>query len=299
MNVSISKKSFIGYTAGITTGVTYGLNPLFAMPLLMAGAAVNSILFFRYAIAVALLGLFLIMRHENFRVSFNQAAVLLVLGVLFSMSSLLLFEAYNYIPSGLATTLVFLYPVFVAVIMAFLGVRPSWRVCLAIAMSLAGVVVMTHDGESSGGVSIPGILLACGSALAYALFIVFINRSRTISGISNSLLTFYALVVGGCMFSVRAIASGTPLLGGIEGASAWAALVGLAIMPTIVSTATLAVATRDIGATRASVLGVFEPITAILIGTGVFGEPLTPSMLIGILMGVSAVTFMMMSGRNG
>lgn len=69
-------------------------------------------------------------------------------------------------------------------------------------------------------------------------------------------------------------------------------LIGLAILPTIISTATLAVATRNIGATKASVLGVFEPITAILVGTLVFGEPLTSNIIIGITIAIVSVTFM-------
>lgn len=73
---------------------------------------------------------------------------------------------------------------------------------------------------------------------------------------------------------------------------AWINLIGLAILPTIVSTATLAIATRNIGATKASVMGVFEPITAILVGTLVFGEALTSNIIIGILISVIAVTFM-------
>ena len=69
-------------------------------------------------------------------------------------------------------------------------------------------------------------------------------------------------------------------------------MIGLALLPTIVSTATLAIATRNIGATKASVLGVFEPVTAILVGTVVFGEPLTTSIIIGISIAIVAVTFM-------
>ena len=63
---------------------------------------------------------------------------------------------------------------------------------------------------------------------------------------------------------------------------------------TIVSTATLAIASRNIGATKASVLGVFEPITAILVGTVVFGEALTANIITGILISIVAVSFMIM-----
>lgn len=79
---------------------------------------------------------------------------------------------------------------------------------------------------------------------------------------------------------------------------AWLNLVGLAILPTVVSTATLAIATRNIGATKASVLGVFEPVTAILIGTVVFGEALTTNIIVGILLSIAAITFMIAKTKD-
>ena len=73
-----------GYAAGIITGVTYGLNPLFAVPLMKDGVNVESILFFRYFLAVMLLGLWLVIRRQNFRVSGKQAIRLIILGLLFT-----------------------------------------------------------------------------------------------------------------------------------------------------------------------------------------------------------------------
>lgn len=240
----LSKNAIIGYPAGIITGITYGLNPLFAMPLMKNGAATESILFFRYAFAVLLLGLFLLFRKQSFRVSGKQIGVLFILGLLYTSSSIFLFDAYEYIASGLATTLVFLYPVLVAIIMVFLKVVPSWPVWLAIA------------------------------------------------GISNSLLTFYALMVGAIVFIGKILSSDTAITAGITTGADWLNLVGLALLPTIVSTATLAIASRNIGATKASVLGVFEPITAIIVGTLMFGEPLTTNIIVGISIAMVAVTFM-------
>lgn len=287
----LSKEAIIGYPAGIITGITYGLNPLFGMPLMNEGAAVESILFFRYAFAVIILGLILWIGKQSFKISLKQAGVLFVLGLLYTASSLFLFEAYNYIASGLATTLIFLYPVLVAIIMVFLGVIPSWPVWLAIVATFGGVLIMT---QSSGGESINpiGVLLSLGSALVYALFIVIINRSKAIADISNSVLTFYTLMVGSIIFLGKIALSDTAITAGIEGSAAWLNLIGLALLPTIVSTATLAIATRNIGATKASVLGVFEPITAILVGTIMFSEPLTTNIIVGICLAIVAVTFM-------
>ena len=287
----LSKNAIIGYPAGIITGITYGLNPLFAMPLMKNGAATESILFFRYAFAVLLLGLFLLFRKQSFRVSGKQIGVLFVLGLLYTSSSIFLFDAYEYIASGLATTLVFLYPVLVAIIMVFLKVVPSWPVWLAIAATFGGVLIMTQS-DGSQTINPIGVLLSIASALVYALFIVIINRSKAIAGISTSLLTFYALMVGAIVFIGKILSSDTAITAGITTGADWLNLVGLALLPTIVSTATLAIASRNIGATKASVLGVFEPITAIIVGTLMFGEPLTTNIIVGISIAMVAVTFM-------
>ena len=293
MNAKLSRNAIIGYPAGIITGITYGLNPLFAKPLMNAGASTEAILFFRYGIAVILLGAYLLLKKENFRITLKQAGVLLSLGLLYTASSTFLFEAYKYIASGLATTLVFLFPAMVAIIMVFLKVVPSWPVWLSIAATFAGVMIMT-GGAGAEKINPLGVWFSIASAFVYALFIVIINKSKVISSIPNSLLTFYALLTGTFFFIGRCLFSGADLMAGIDGGMAWCNLIGLAILPTIVSTASLAVATRNIGATKASVLGVFEPITAILVGTVVFGEALTPNIIAGILISIVAVTFMIM-----
>lgn len=287
----------LGYLAGITTGVTYGLNPLFAVPLMKDGVAVDSILFFRYFLSVLLLGGWMLIRRDSFKISEKQALRLVILGALFATSSLCLFEAYKYIPSGLATTIIFLYPVLVAIIMVFMRVYPTWQVWLSIAVTFAGVVVLCGHDESVE-FQWTGVLLAGASALAYAMFIVVINRSRAIRPLSNTLLTFYALAVGAIIFFIHSISGGHSVVENISGWGAWLNLLGLAVLPTIVSTATLAMATRIIGATKASVMGVFEPVTAILVGALAFGEQITMNVVVGIALTIGAVTFMILSQKQ-
>lgn len=295
--VKFDRATLVGYIAGIITGVTYGLNPLFAMPLMNAGAPVENILFFRYGLSVLILGCWLLAKHESFRVSGKQLVRLLILGACFTMSSLFLFESYRLIPSGMATTIVFLYPVLVALIMVFMRVYPTWQVWFSIILTFIGVFVLSRN-DGTHVIQTKGIVIAAASALAYAMFIVIVNRSKAIRKVSNTLLTFYALIVGTVVFMVKALAGGHSLLLGISGFSAWGNLMGLAVLPTIVSTATLALATRKIGAAKASVLGVFEPITAILVGALAFGEPVTMNVLIGIGLTMAAVTFMIVSSNK-
>ena len=164
-------------------------------------------------------------------------------------------------------------------------------------MTFIGVIILCK-GDSSAQLQWTGLLLSGASALAYAMFIVIVNRSTKIRTIPSTMLTFYALLVGSAVFFAMALAEGHSLLAGLDSVSAWASLTGLAVLPTIVSTATLAVATRLIGATKASVLGVFEPVTAILVGAVAFGEPVTTNVIIGIVLTMAAITFMVISSAH-
>lgn len=286
-----------GYVAGIITGVTYGLNPLFAKPLLSMGVSVDTMLACRYLIAVFILGVWLVFRKESLKVNKAQMWRLCILGFLFAMSSMLLFLSYNYIPAGLATTIVFLYPVIVALIMVLLKVYPTWQVWLSILMTFVGVVILSRPSGNMT-LNITGLSLAAGSAIAYALYLIVVNRSRRLRTVTSLVLTFYALLIGSVVFLIHSAISGGEFMAGLDGWYCWMNLVCLAVFPTLVSLLTLAMATRIIGPTRTSVLGVFEPVTAIAVGTIFFGESLTLNIIIGVLITLVAVTFMVMTGKK-
>lgn len=290
-----------GYLAGIITGVTYGMNPLFAMPVLGAGVSVETVLFVRYAVAVLVLGLVILSTHKSFAVSRKQLGWLAMLGVLFACSSLFLFLSYNYIPSGIATTIIFLYPTLVALIMVFLKVFPTWQTWVSIVVTFIAILFLCNY-DSSQPVHFEGIILAFLSALSYAFFIVLINRERCLRELSNDVLTFYALITGCIVFGLIAFVGNhsgkISLLNDFNTicahSSLWLNLILLAVIPTVISTATLAASTKIIGATKASVMGVFEPLTAILIGTLVFGEKMSWNIAIGIVLSVFAICFMIL-----
>lgn len=286
-----------GYVAGIVTGVTYGLNPLFAKPLLSMGVSVDTMLACRYLIAVFILGVWLVFRKESLKVNKAQMWRLCILGFLFAMSSMLLFLSYNYIPAGLATTIVFLYPVIVALIMVLLKVYPTWQVWLSILMTFVGVVILSRPSGNMT-LNITGLSLAAGSAIAYALYLIVVNRSRRLRTVTSLVLTFYALLIGSVVFLIHSAISGGEFMAGLDGWYCWMNLICLAVFPTLVSLLTLAMATRIIGPTKTSVLGVFEPVTAIAVGTIFFGESLTLNIIIGVIITLVAVTFMVMTGKK-
>lgn len=291
--VDIKKRRLAGYLAGFIAGVSYGTNPLFAKPLLESGVPVLVMLLFRYGISAAILAVWMLAKREQFRVKGNEIALLVLLGILFACSSLFLFFSYEFIPSGLATTLVYLYPVFVALIMVFLRFYPSWQTWLSIIATFGGILLLSSP-STGASIRIPGIILAVASALSYAFYLVIVNRSKRIKNVSEHTLTLYALLTGAFLFAAIRTLQGGSITEGINTASDWGNLIGLAIVPTMISLLTLAVSSRYIGPTKTSILGVFEPLTAILIGTLLFGEPLTMKMGIGVAVCISAVAFMVL-----
>ena len=293
MKTDIQHRRIIGLTAGIIAGVSYGTNPLFAKPLLESGVPVLVMLFFRYGLSAVILAAWMLAKKETFAVRKREVGLLALLGILFAFSSLFLFTSYEFIPSGLATTLVYLYPVFVALIMVFLRFYPSWQTWLSIIATFGGILLLSSPSAGTE-IKLPGIVLAILSALSYAFYLVIVNRSKRIKNVSEHTLTLYALLAGTVLFAIIRMIQGGTLTEGVDSLADWGNLLGLAIVPTMISMLTLAVSSRYIGPTRTSVLGVFEPLTAIMIGTLMFGEPLTLKMGVGIAICVGAVVFMIL-----
>lgn len=285
------KRRLFGYIAGIVAGVSYGTNPLFGKALMESGVPILVMLFFRYAFAAGFLAVLMGFKKESFLAKRRELGLLILLGIFFAGSSLTLFCSYEFIPSGLATTLIYLYPAIVALIMVFLRIYPSWQTWLAISATFGGILLLsTPSGDVL--IRIPGILLAIGSALCYSFYLVIVNRSKRIRNVSEHTLTLYSLVMGAVLFAAIRAAQGGSMLEGIDTLGDWGNLIGLAIIPTMVSMLTIAISSRYIGPTKTAVLGVFEPLTAILIGTLMFGETLTAKMATGIAVCVAAVVFM-------
>ena len=293
MKTDLQHRRIIGLTAGIIAGVSYGTNPLFAKPLLESGVPVLVMLFFRYGLSAVILAAWMLAKKETFAVRQREVGLLALLGILFACSSLFLFTSYEFIPSGLATTLVYLYPVFVALIMVFLRFYPSWQTWLSIIATFGGILLLSSP-SAGADIKLPGIVLAILSALSYAFYLVIVNRSKRIKNVSEHTLTLYALLTGTVLFAIIRMIQGGTLTEGVDSLPDWGNLLGLAIVPTMISMLTLAVSSRYIGPTKTSVLGVFEPLTAIMIGTLMFGEPLTLKMGVGIAICVGAVVFMIL-----
>lgn len=277
-----------GYLLAALAAAAYGTNPAFAVPLYADGMNPNSVLLFRYVMGLPILALILVVRRTGFRLAKEEVGPTAILGILMSLSSLGLFESYKYMNSGVASTLLFVYPVMVAVMMIFFF-HEKFRMTVALCLLImaAGLMLLM---KPSGGETLSafGCLLVMLSALTYALYIVFVNVSKTIKEIPTTKLLFYVLAWG-CLVFLIMIPMGHSLTMPTA-ASGWLNLTALAVIPTVFSLACTTRAIQLIGSTPTTILGALEPVSAVVLSVAVLGQAITMREIAGGLLIVLATT---------
>ena len=283
-----------GYILGAVAAATYGMNPLFALPLYKAGMNPDSVLFFRYLFAIPVLGMMIVARGRSFKLKRKEVLPLIIMGLLVALSSLALFQSYNYMDVGIASTLLFVYPILVALIMwiAFKE-KLTLPTVLCILLALGGIGLLYKSGDGST-LNLTGIILVMISALSYAIYIVGVNQS-TLKNLATLSLTFYVLLFGLVLFLVR-VDFGQSLRVA-ETWYLWGNLLALAIFPPAISFLCTTQAIQYIGSTPTAILGALEPLTAVFFGVVVFGESLTLRLSCGMLMIILAVTLIIAGGN--
>lgn len=289
MNVKVK-----GYILGGIAAATYGMNPLFTLPLYKEGMDPDSVLFFRYLFAIPILGIMLKLRGRNFKLKRKEIPSLILLGWLVALSSLTLFQSYKYMEAGIASTILFVYPILVALIMTFVfkeKVTLQTGLCILLALSGIGLLYQSSDGAT---LSLIGVGLVMVSALSYAIYIVGVNRPG-LKEVATLKVTFYVLLFGLSLFLVR-VDFGQSLQV-VDKWYLWGNLIALAVFPTAISFLCTTQAIQYIGSTPTAILGALEPVTAVFFGVTIFGEALTLRLGSGILLIILAVTFII-AGSN-
>ncbi len=286
---------FTGVLAGIVAAVAYGMNPFFSLPLYAEGLTPDSVLFYRYGIGTAILGVILLVRGESLRIRRTEILPLMGFGVLFAFSSLTLYRSFLYMDAGIASTILFIYPVLVAVIMAvFFREKASWLTYGCIALALAGIALL-YKGDGEAALSMTGLGLVALSSLCYAVYIVAVDHSP-VRAMPSGVMTFWALLFGASVFVVT-----TRFMTGLQAVpptvTGWMNVLGIALVPTIVSLLFINISIKNIGPTYAAILGALEPVTALAIGIFVFHERITPRIAVGALLILVAV-ILVVSGQS-
>ena len=296
MSTSTKKLSSQGLILGLTAAVCYGFIPLFTKELQhpSEGLALSSatILFYRFGIASIVIAGIMLFQRISFRITFPELLRLTLLAFLSDGAALFLIAGYSYMPSGVATTLHFMYPVFTALTMMLFFHEPRrMSTVLAITMAVAGLFVLSWTGQ--GEVALLGVVLEIISALCFALYLIRVNRSK-ISNMPPTKLTFYVMMLGALIFAATIIYERSEIemathFAVLPSTRGWLNLIALSLVCTVITNLALVHAIKMIGPTITAVLGVLEPVTAILLGIIFMGELLTSPIVLGIMLIISAV----------
>lgn len=285
-------KKLIGTACAIGAAVCYGTNPLGALNLYAEGMNTPSVLFYRFGLAWLIIAAVMLFRRESLRVDRREFLTLSALGLLFIGSSLTLYLSFRLMPAGVASTILFTYPVMTAAIMAlFFREKITLSTVSSIALAMAGVLLL-YWGDGTGALHLGGVILVLVSALTYALYIIVVDKSPL--QMSSFKINFYVLLYCAAGMALFALLSGQPLMLPPT-PTAWLWVSWLAIVPAIMALVMMVYAAKYIGSTPTAILGALEPTTAVLIGVLVFAEPFSLRLLLGILLVLASVSIVVLA----
>ena len=283
-----------GFLYGLATSITFGLIPLFTLPLMQRGLTSDSILFYRFITATLALGAMMLLKGESFRITWRDVPLLVTMALFYTASSMFLLYGYEVMGAGVATTLHFTYPIFTTLLMLVLfREQASWVTWLAIALAVGGVARLSLQGTELT-IDAWGVFIVLLSAVGYASYIVSVNKSR-LKNMHSRKLAFYVFLFTALTFTIK-----NSIQHSLQPLPDWESIglvALLAVMPTVISNITLLLAVRHIGGTLTSILGAMEPVTAVVIGACIFGESFTTTEAAGIALILIAVVLIILTNR--
>lgn len=287
-----------GMTYAFVSSSTFGLAPFFTLSLLSMGYSSFEVLSYRWGVASICLVLFGIMNGYNFCLKSKELTTVFLLSLFRATTSFSLVIAYQYIASGVASTIHFMYPLVVALtMMLFFKEKKSGWILSAIVISIIGAILLSSGdiGTESNHTTL-GIIAATISVFSYGGYIIGVRKTRA-AEINSTVLTCYVMGFGALFFILGAFLTGGLRLE-TQGYT-WLYILGLALPATAISNMALVKAIKNIGPTLTSIFGAMEPLTAVIIGIFVFHESFTMKSACGILLIIAAVLIVVLKPKRG
>lgn len=266
------KKESRGIVNGIVSGISFGLIPLFSIPVIAAGMDNVSILVYRFLFGSAAMLLLLMSRRTNMKISMSELWRITLLSFFYIGTAISTLECYHYLSSGIATALVYTDPIWCAIIgLIFLSEKFSWKLTSSILLASIGVMMMTGVFSEDATFSLVGLIWGLASGVFYALYLILVPRLK-VKSIPSLKLTFYVFFTGMILLAVY----GWCLNGKVEAisdSSCWINLILLGLVPTALSNICVTASLKLIDSTIVAILGAFEPLTAMVVGIALLGDP--------------------------
>ncbi|MFA5620123.1 MAG: DMT family transporter [Weeksellaceae bacterium] len=283
-----------GYILAVISAASYGLIPLFVLPVKQAGISLDTTLFYRFFIAAVFVFAILLYRKESLKINWNGLWVFVVLGLFYGLSSDLLFKGYDLLTPGIASTILFVYPAIIALILfIFFKEKINNRMITALLITFTGVYVLSVNGFSFQ-INLPGLMITLGSALFYALYLITVNKTKI--QVSGWKLTFYSLLFTSVYYLLKMIFQRENIL--LHDFQTLFNFTLFALITTVISLSALVYAVQLIGSTPTAVLGAFEPVVAVLVSVLIFNEAITKNLVFGVILILLGVIISILAGRK-
>lgn len=285
---AVLSNSTKGYLSGIMAGMSFGLIPLFAIPVLDSGLDNVSVLLYRFLFGSMGLLCLLLMQKTSMKITFGELARISLLSLFYIGTAITTLKSYEYLSSGVATALVYTDPVWCALIgLLFFRDKLSIKTMSALVITIAGVMLLADVFTETIHLSLLGVMWGLLSGLTYALYLIFLPRLN-LGRIANLKLTFYVFFISMIMMAVYQVVIGGGI-GTVHKPGLWINLVLLGLIPTALSNICVTTALRLIDSTAVALLGAFEPVTAMIIGICALGDPFKATYIIGAGLILTAV----------
>lgn len=277
-----------GVLLTILAASSFGFIPLFAKIAYANGFNPYTFTLFRSLFASIELFILLKIRKINYTLEKEQYITLFKTSLIgYSLAILTLSLSYNYMSTGLATIIHFIYPVAVMVGSTFFfNEKIDNRIIFSLILSLTGMYFFVGFG-SLESTSIIGVLLSLFSGIFYAYYVIIVAHGN-IRKINSFVLIFYISLFNSCILFVISI-----FMGKLESNFAFKGIVStilVALVANLIGMVSFKAGLKIISATTAAILSTFEPITSLILGMLVFKEVLSWNHIVGSILIITSVT---------
>lgn len=276
-----------GLFYAILAAFIYGFTPILAKLSYLEGSNSLSLTFYRNIIAIPFIYVIIRISKRSLAVSKKEIKELSILGSLGpTLTALTLYGAYNYISVGMTTTIHYIYPVLVAAasIIIFKD-KISHSKITALILSTLGIIMFFE-----GNFNIIGVLLALISGVVYCIHLLYLDKSD-LNSMYAFKITFYTCIVSSIYIFIFGMI--TKKLVFSMTLTGWFLTILVSLFASVIANTLIPVAVKNVGPTVTAIVGMFEPITSIILGIIFLKEPLTIKSLLAcilILAGVLIIT---------
>ncbi|ADQ19050.1 protein of unknown function DUF6 transmembrane [Leadbetterella byssophila DSM 17132] len=272
-----------GYFFAAASAISFGLIPLFIIPLNEKGIHLDTTLFFRFLFAALMIGVYCTFKKQSLRVNQRDLFLLFVLGILYALSAEFLLWGYSAMSPGIASTVLYVYPLMVAILLYWkysekISNPTRWSMFLA----LLGVLIIGWEGENMR-FNFWGTIIVLTSAMTYALYMVIVNKGKLQA--QGIVVTFYSVLFSSFYYLIK-MSMGSFILPSLD-TLGFISLFSLVTV--VISVLFIILAIQWIGSTPTAILGALEPVVAVGVSVAIFGEKATWNLFAGLILVLSAL----------